>query len=346
MMKAVQLITPGRPLELRDVEIPSLQSDDVLIAVKAAGICHSDAHYRAGALSDEKLPVTLGHEISGVIEEVGTEVTNFNVGDRVCVHYLISCGECEYCLMEKAQFCTSVKMIGNSLNGGYAEYIAVPEKSVFILPEEIPFEPGAIMMCSSATSFHALCKARLKEGETVAVFGIGGLGMAAIQIAKSQGASEVYAVDINKEKLAQAEHFGSIKVDASEVDPVNEILRLTNGKGVNVALELIGLPQTMGQAVRSLAVFGRAAIVGLSNNPMEIETHTDLINKETEIIGISDHLASELPQLIKLVQDGKLNLDSAVSKRIPLDADEINSVLDRLENFGGEAVRTVIIPSL
>ena len=90
MMKAVQLITPGRPLELRDVEIPSLQSDDVLIAVKAAGICHSDAHYRAGAVSDEKLTVTLGHEISGEIEEVGTEVTNFNVRDRVGVHYVLS----------------------------------------------------------------------------------------------------------------------------------------------------------------------------------------------------------------------------------------------------------------
>ncbi len=164
-MKAVQLITPGKPLELRDVEIPPLQSNDVLIAVKAAGICHSDAHYRAGALSGEKLPVTLGHEISGVIEKVGTDSANFKVGDSVCVHYLISCGQCEYCLLENEQFCTSVKMIGNNVNGGYAEYIVIPARSVFILPEEIPFEQGAIMMCSSATSFHALHKARFKEGD-------------------------------------------------------------------------------------------------------------------------------------------------------------------------------------
>lgn len=343
-MKAVQLITTGQPLELRDVEISPLQSTDVLIAVKAAGICHSDAHYRAGGLSEEKLPVTLGHEISGIIEKAGTKVENFKVGDRVCVHYLITCGKCEYCISENEQFCTTVKMVGNNVNGGYAEHISVPERSVFRLPEEIPFEQGAIMMCSSATSFHALHKARFKEGETVAVFGIGGLGMAAIQIAKSQGASEVYAVDINKEKLAQAELYGSIVINASEVDPVDEIMRLTNGIGVNVALELIGLPKTMVQAVRSLAIFGRAAIVGLSDKPLEIETHRDLINKETEIIGVSDHLASELPHLINLVRKGDLNLDSAISKRIPLDADEINSVLDRLDNFCGEEIRTVIMP--
>jgi len=246
--------------------------------------------------------------------------------------------------MEKEQFCSSLKMIGKNANGGYAEYIAVPARSVFVLPEEIPFEQGAIMMCSSATSFHALKKVRLKEGESVAVFGIGGLGMAAIQLAKSMGASEVYAVDINNEKLTKAEQFGSIIVDASEVDPVEELMRLTNGKGVSVALELIGLPQTMGQAVRSLSIFGRAAIVGLSDKLMEIATYNDLISKESVIIGVSDHLAEELPQLIKLVQEGKLNLDAAVSKRIPLDADEINSALDRLGNFSGAAVRTVITP--
>ena len=343
-MKAVQLITPGQPLELRNVEFSPLQTTDVLIAVKAAGICHSDAHYRAGGLSEEKLPVTLGHEISGIIEEAGTGVENFKVGDRVCVHYLISCGKCEYCLSENEQFCTTLKMTGNNVNGGYAEYISVPERNVFILPEEIPFEQGAIMMCSSATSFHALRKARFKEGETVAVFGIGGLGMAAIQIAKSQGASAVYAVDINKEKLAQAELYGSITIDASEVDPVDEIMQLTNGKGVNVTLELIGLPKTMEQAVRSLAIFGRAAIVGLSDKPLEIESHRDLINKETEIIGVSDHLASELPQLINLVLKGDLKLDSAISRRIPLDAGGINSVLDRLARFGSEEIRTVIMP--
>ena len=343
-MKAVQLVSPELPLEIRNIEIPLLQSNDVLVAVKAAGICHSDAHYRAGGLSQEKLPITLGHEISGIIENIGSDVNELKIGDRVCVHYLITCGNCEYCLSENEQFCTYVKMAGNNVNGGYAEYISVPERSVFILPQEIPFEQGAIMMCSSATSFHALNKARFREGETVAVFGIGGLGMAAIQIAKTQGASEVYAVDINREKLDQAEKYGSIKIDASEVDPVEEIMRLTNGRGVNVALELIGLPKTMLQAVRSLAIFGRAAIVGLSDKPLEIETHGDLINKEIEIIGVSDHLASELPHLINMVQKGDLNLDSAISKRIPLDAEEINSVLDRLDNFGGEEIRTVIIP--
>ena len=155
-------------------------------------------------------------------------------------------------------------MIGKHRDGGYAEFIVVPERSVFRLPDEIPFEQGAILMCSSATSLHALNKARLRPGETVAVFGIGGLGISAVQLARHFGAAEVFAVDINPRKLELAERFGAVPVNASAGNPVEQLRELTRGRGVDVALELVGLPLTMRQAVQSLAILGRAALVGLT----------------------------------------------------------------------------------
>ena len=342
-MKAVQLVEIGQPLELREVPVPEIGDRDVLVRVKAAGICHSDVHYRAGASPVGALPQTLGHEVAGVIEKVGAQVTSVAPGDRVCLHYLITCGDCYYCTLGSEQFCVEGSMIGKYRDGGYAEYIAVPARSAVQLPEEIPFEQGAVMMCSSSTSFHALRKGRLDAGETVAVFGVGGLGMSAIQLADAMGALDVYAVDINEERLAMTEEFGAIPVNASQVDPVAEIRRLTEGKGVDVALELIGLPRTMRQAVQSLAVFGRAVLVGIASEPLEVDSYSEILGREAEIIGAADHLLHELPLLIEYVRRGLLDLSDVVTDTVPLDADAINAVMDELEEFGG-GVRTVIVP--
>ena len=172
-MRAVQLTEIGKALTDADITIPKIGSSDVLIRVAAAGICHSDAHYRAGISKIDNLPLTLGHEIAGRVEKVGAHVTNVSVGTRVCVHYLVHCGKCEFCVRGLEQFCRSGQMIGKHRDGGYAEFIKVPGANAFPLPDEIPFEVGAIMMCSSATALHALNKARFKAGESIAIFGFG-----------------------------------------------------------------------------------------------------------------------------------------------------------------------------
>jgi propanol-preferring alcohol dehydrogenase len=342
-MKAVRLIEPGRPLELQEVKVPAAGARDVLVRVKAAGVCHSDAHYRAGKSVARPLPLTLGHEVAGVVERAGAEVANFKAGDRVCLHYLASCGACVYCQRGNEQFCTSGAMMGKHRDGGYAEFIVMPARNVFRLPEEIPFEQGAIMMCSSATSLHALNKARLRAGESVAVFGVGGLGLSAIQLAKVLGAREVFAVDIRAGKLALAERFGAVPVNAAACEPVAEIGRLTGGRGVDVALELIGLPVTMRQAVQSLAIQGRAALAGITVKTFEVAPYFEVLNKEAEIIGVSDHLAQELPQLIEWARRGALDLSRVITRTVPLDATAVNAALDDLEHFG-EQGRTVITP--
>lgn len=342
-MRAIRLIEVGRPVELQEIHVPHVGGKDVQVRVKAAGICHSDAHYRSGVTQAGPFPVTLGHEVAGVVEKVGPDVSTFKQGDRVCIHYLVSCGQCHQCNRGCEQFCSSGKMIGKHRDGGWADSIVMPERSVFRLPPEIPFEAGAIMMCSSSTSLHALQKARLRGGETVAVFGVGGLGASAVQLARALGAREVYAVDISSKKLKLAQGWGAIPINAAGSDPVEEIRRLTGGRGVDVALEVIGLPSTMRQAVQSLAVMGRAAIAGLSDRTFEIASYRELLSPEAEVIGVADHLAQELPLLLEFVRQGKLNLSNVITRTVPLDADVINSVLDELNRFG-EEVRVVVIP--
>ena len=341
-MKAVRMVEPGKPLELQRIPIPSAGDDDVLVRVRAAGICHSDAHYRAGRSSMGTLPITLGHEVAGEVEWVGAKVMNVKAGDRVCLHYNISCGDCYYCKSGKEQFCTTVKMIGHHIDGGYAEYLAMPARNAIPLPEEISFEEGATLMCASATALHALRRGRVRKGETVAVFGVGGLGTSAIQLAKALGAVEVYAVDIKQDKLELASEYGAIPVDASRSDAVEEIRKYTLGKGVDVALEMIGLPVTMRQTIESLGVLGRAVIVGLSHAPLEVHPYHTLIGYEAEVIGSNDHLLQELPLLIDMARRKVLDTSRVVSQRIPLEAEKINQRLDDLENYT-EDVRTVIV---
>ena len=342
-MKAVRLVKTGQPLQMQEVSTPSIGEQDVLVRVKAAGICHSDAHYRAGVSPVLSLPLTLGHEVAGVVEEVGSQVSNVKAGDRVCLHYLVTCGDCYYCSTGNEQFCTSGAMIGKHRDGGYAEYISVPARNAFSLLDELSFEEGAVLMCSSATSFHALRKAEVKPGERVAIFGVGGLGMSAVQLARAFGALDVYAVDVDEKKLEVAERFGAVPVNAKAGDPVEELRRLTGGKGVDVALELIGLPLTMRQAVRSLAIFGRAVVVGITDQSFEIAPYADLLMKEAQVLGASDHLAQELPLLLEIVRRRLLDLSQVITATIPLDAEAINQVLDRLER-GEAGVRTVILP--
>ncbi|HSR29627.1 MAG TPA: zinc-binding dehydrogenase [Anaerolineae bacterium] len=342
-MKTVRLVEIGRPLQMQEIPIPKVGTRDILVRIRAAGICHSDVHYRAGTSSVGPLPQTLGHEIAGVVEEVGSEVTRVAAGDRVCLHYMVTCGECHYCRTGNEQFCVEGRMLGKHLDGGYAEFIVVPARTAVPLADQVSFEHGAALMCSSATSLHALRKARLQPGETVAIFGTGGLGMSAIQLARIFGALEVFAVDINETRLELSQTYGAIPVNASQGNPVAEIQRLTGGRGVDVALEMIGLKVTMEQAIQSLAILGRAVMVGIADEPFAIDSYHELLGKEAEAIGSSDHLLSELPLLVELVRQGRLDLSRVVTRTVPLEASAINQAMDALEQFGGE-VRTVITP--
>jgi 2-desacetyl-2-hydroxyethyl bacteriochlorophyllide A dehydrogenase len=342
-MKAIRFVGVNQPLEMHEIPVPEIGERDILVKVKAAGICHSDAHYRAGISPVKPVPLTLGHEVAGFVEKIGAQVTNIHVGQRVCLHYNLTCGDCYHCSTGNEQFCEKALMLGHYTDGGYAEYIAVPARNAVHLPDEIPFEQGATLMCASATAFHALKKSRLKAGETVAIFGVGGLGQSAVQLAKAFGALEVFAVDINDEKLKLAAQYGAVPVNGMKANAVDEIKKLNNGRGVDVAIEMIGLQKTMKQALLSLGVMGRLVIVGLSKEPLEIDTYYEVLGNENEIIGSNDHHLQELPLLVEMARKKVLDTSRIVTKTVPLEAKAINQVLDQLEKFSGD-VRTVIVP--
>jgi propanol-preferring alcohol dehydrogenase len=204
----------------------------------------------------------------------------------------------------------------------------------------VAIEHAAVMMCSSATSYHALAKSRFQPGETVAVFGLGGLGQSAVQLALAGGAAAVYAIDLNPAKVALAAHYGAIPVAGGSTAAERV---LADSGGVDVSLELVGLAETMRQAIAVLGPQGRAAAVGLSEEPILLDAYEDLVLREAEIIGVSDHLASELAPLLAIAARGDLDLSRVVSKQVPLEAGPVNEVLNDLASFGDE-IRTVIVP--
>ncbi len=338
-MRALQLTEPGSPLEERQVDAPIPGAADAVIDVVAAGICRSDVHYRSGFPKIGPLPLTLGHEVAGTVAMVGDSVKEFAPGDRVCVHYQVGCAGCSHCQAGFEQFCSQGRMIGNGRPGGYADQILIPARNVAPVPDAVSLEHAAVMMCSSATSLHALRKGRLSKGESVAVFGAGGLGMSAIQLAFIEGAGTVFAIDPNPSKLEKAAGLGATPISAS-ADPVTEIAK---AGGVDIALDLVGSARVMAQCLDSLRPMGRAVAVGLTPDTFPVGPYTDLVAGESELIGASDHLMTEIGELLSYAAIGTLSLDGVVDAAVPLDANEVNRAMDELESFGN-SIRTVIRP--
>jgi len=346
-MRAVRMTAPREPLADAELPRPIPGAQEVLVRVRAAGICHSDVHYRAGRSRVEPLPLTLGHEVAGEIVAVGEGVPETRVGERVALHYLVTCGNCLWCSTQREMFCERALMLGHFTDGGWAEYITVPSRNAMPVPDNVPLEQAAIMMCSSATSLHALRQGRLAVGERVLVIGAGGLGMSAIQLAQILGARQVVAVDRDAGKLVQARTFGAEVVHALSGDSPDELAAqvrdATQGAGVDVVLDLVTSEATIALALRAVAPRGRVVVVGLNDRPLPVDMYGGLIGREATLVGSNDHTLQELEELMRYAGEGRLRLGEVVAARVPLDAAEINGVLDALEEGRG-VVRTVVVP--
>jgi propanol-preferring alcohol dehydrogenase len=299
-MRAIQHIAHGAPLAERGIAEREPGDGEVAVEIRACGICHSDAHYRGG-FGNVATPRTFGHEIAGV---------NAATGERVAVHYLLPDG----------------RMIGKECDGGYAERIVVPAANVVPVPDNVPLEHAAVMMCSTATAYHALRLAELKPGESVAILGFGGLGLSALELSFALGAERVFVLDHVEEKLALAERYGASRLRQDQFD---------------VALDFIGNGAVSAAALRSLNPGGRLMIVALSESKIDFNPYRDLLAKERRIIGCSDHTRDELVELLRFASEGRIDIGKAISGVVPLEAEAINSVLDELDR-GTAKIRTVI----
>ena len=303
-MKAMRLLAKGERLRLMDVPDPTPKRGEIVVDVRAAGMCHSDAHYRAGR-GRINLPLTLGHEVAGVVSAAGEGVRDVREGDRVALHYLAANGD----------------MLGKEIDGGYAEKIVVSAANAVAVPDDVAFDQAAIMMCSTATVYHALRLASFQRGESVAILGFGGLGFSALQIAKKLGAGRVVAVDSVASKVELARSLGA-ETRLSEID---------------VALELSGSEGLCRAGISALKQGGRIVIVAINLRSLTIDPYADVLARERRIIGCSDHTRDELVELMEMRPD----LSGAITRRVPFEEGAINDVLDDLDR-GTAHIRTVI----
>jgi propanol-preferring alcohol dehydrogenase len=340
-MRAVRLVALGEPLRDAEVPVPAEAPDEVVVEVRAAGICRTDAHYRRDA-GRARLPVTLGHEIAGVVAVAGRAVDGFAPGDRVALHYLVGCG-CDDCRAGRERFCPRAEMLGKERDGGYAERLAIPAENLVRIPDGVSFETAAVMMCSSATALHALRIAGFARGESVLVGGYGGLGASAVEVARALGAGRVVVADVVAGKLEAARERGAEAVDGSDPRFAGVVAERNGGRGADVALDFAGSPASRLALLRALAPGGRLVLVALDDRPFPFDPYRDVLGKERRILGCSDHLRSDLEELMALSASGTLDLSGAVTRRVPLEAASVDAILDDLEK-GTTHCRTVIVP--
>jgi S-(hydroxymethyl)mycothiol dehydrogenase len=348
--------TKGEPVTVETIEVPDPGPGEVLVSVQACGVCHTDLHYREGAINDE-FPFLLGHEASGIVEEVGDGVTDVVSGDFVILNWRAVCGQCRSCRRGRPWYCFAthnatqkMTLDGVELSpalgiGAFAEKTLVHAgQATKVDPAARPEVAGLVGCGVMAGLGAAMNTGNVGRGDSVAVFGCGGVGDAAIAGSSLAGAHTIIAVDLDDRKLAIAREFGATHtVNSSTEDPVEAIRSLTGGNGVDVAIEAVGLPVTYEQAFYSRDLAGTVVLVGVPNPEMKIELPM------IEVFGRGGTLKSswygdclpsrDFPMLIDLYLQGRLDLDRFVSETISLD--DIEEAFHAMER--GEVLRSVVV---
>ncbi|MEX2046396.1 MAG: zinc-binding dehydrogenase [Chloroflexota bacterium] len=338
-MRAAIFSGPGRALEITTIARPDPSPGEVLVRVSACGLCHSDLHYLDHGVPTFKTPpLVLGHEISGTVVRVGAGVDPALAGTSVLLGPVTTCGACVPCRTGRENICASQRMLGNSVDGGFAEFVTAPARDAFPIPPEVPLEEASVIADALTTAFHAVTRrARVAAGETVVVYGCGGLGLNVVQVCALVGA-RVVAVDVDARKLALAAELGaSLAIDARDGDPAKRVRRETDG-GADVAIEAIGLPKTQEQALASLRTGGRLVLLGYAAEPMALAGGR-VTYRELTVIGTLGCRPVDFPTVLGLVRDGKLVIGPLVTHRHILDG--INEGLDALRR--GDGVRHIVV---
>ena len=343
LMTAARFYSPGEPLRIERIRRPEPGPDDVIVAVAAVGICGSDIHIAIeGTTPTGHKPITLGHEIAGTIDHVGSAVTGWAAGDRVVVNALITDGTCAHCLVGHSEVCLTRTAIGIHTDGGLADHVAVPARNLCRLPDNVTFPVGAIVTDAVATPFHALRDvAHLTAGESLAVIGTGGLGLHAVQVGRLLGAHPIIAVDSRPEQAERAHGLGAdITLNPQHEPLVEAVLAATGGRGVDVAAEFVGRSDTIGWAVDILRIGGRAVVAGLGPDPITVLPPMQFVRKQLQLLGSYGFTSHTINTVLQLVSAGRVDLSGSITHTYPLA--EANTALDTLHHKTGNPQRVVV----
>ena len=359
-MKAAVFYKAHEPLRIESVTVDNPQDREVLVRTVATGVCHSDLHYVDGDLPGRSHPMVMGHEGSGVVEAIGSAVTTVTPGDHVVACLSGFCGACPQCLGGHPNLCVTgyvsrssaaaprlsqngKPLIAFANVGSYAEQMLLHENSLVKIAPDIPLDRAALVGCGVLTGVGAALRTSgLQAGQTVAVFGCGGIGLSIIQGARIGGASRIIAIDQFPSKLERAHSLGATDViDSTKGDTVDQLRELTGGLGVDHAFEAVGLPHLVRQAVESLAISGTATIVGVPPDGSMIEFPFSAIRPECKVqtsrMG-SNRFRTDIPLYLEFYRQGRLNLDDMVSVRGKLE--DINEAFRAMK--AGEVARSVL----
>ena len=358
-MKAAVLFEAGKPLEIHDIRIDKPGPREVLVRTAACGVCRSDLHFVDGAYP-HAMPTVPGHEAAGVVEAVGSEVTRLKPGDHVITFFTVFCGSCEFCVSGRPSLCldnstrrpadAAPKLtladgtpVNHFLNlSAFAEQMLIHEHACVAISKDMPLDRAALLGCAVMTGAGSIFRdSKVSPGESVAVIGCGGIGLAAVNAAKIAGAGKIIAIDPVPDKRALARKLGATHdIDAMAPDLVKQVLKLTDG-GVDYAIEAVGRPQTAEAAWHVLRRGGTATILGMiaPGQSVSIPGPTFLSGKKLQgSLAGSMQFPIDLPRLVQMYLDGLLDLDTMVAERIKLE--DINHAFDNLRQ--GDAVRSVI----
>lgn len=344
-MRAARFDSATRQLAVTDVPVPQPGPTDVLVRVKACGICLSDVHLVDGSLRSSLPVVTPGHEAAGVIERVGERVPGWAPGQRVVMAGGRACGACANCALGRGEGeCLHFRIMGFDYDGAWAEYIVVPYTVLTPVPDHLPFEQAAILADAVSTPYAGLIdRGGLRPGESVGLWGIGGLGVHAVQIARMAGAALIVAVDPLPDARARALDRGAdYALDPAGEDVPARIREITGGRRLDLAVDLVGANAVLAQAAECIGRHGRVVMVGLSPEPIRLGAGVNFGVRSQSLLGHLGYHKRHLDQLVDIVSRGRLDVSRSISDILPLE--DVARGVERLARKEGNPIRLVVRP--
>lgn len=347
VMKAAMKTEPKPGIAIQELDIPALKEGEILVKVKAAAICGSDMHLyfwdEQTAKWKSPLPMVIGHEFSGEVTEVGKNVHSLSIGDRIAAESHIPCQNCYLCRTGRMHICENMRIYGiQTKEGAFAEYAVLPHVIAYKLPDTVSYEDGALFEPFGVAT-HAIERAQIRLGDSVAILGAGPIGLFCLQLAKLLGATPLIVSEMRETRLRMAEnlHVADAIIDSAHEDVRERVMELTSGRGVDVVVEAAGASQTVQQAFEILGKNGKIVLMGLPTKSTEIDTTSKITYKEADVLGTTGRLMFETwDRMSRIVGHGRVNLGSVVTHKLPLKKVEegFKAIID------GKAGKVLLIP--
>lgn len=337
-MKAAVLRGPY-DLSVEEAPRPGVRPGHVVVRVKATAICGTDVGIYKGKVVAPRLPVIQGHESTGEVLEVGQDVVDLKVGDRVVLNSVIFCRHCPACYAGKVNLCPNGGLMGREVDGTFAEYVVLPDYNCIKIPDTISYEDGTSIIALS-TVFRSHEKIHITPGDTVAVIGQGAAGLMQTRLSIISGAEPVFAITRSPWKLDIAEKYGARVINAGKVDPVSAVLKATGGLGVDLAIECVGSSATLRQAMDMVRPGGTVLFFGIAPPVIDNFNGYAMYLKEIKIVGSRGMVPKDFHRGIKVVESGKMDLHALITHRF--DLDRVKDAMDLVDQRPGDVLRVVV----